>query len=145
MERQQTRSKNDNGFAPPPRDAHDGKRWWATGKMKKEVHPLYFFIFDSVKKRREPNQGAKCVAFSPEKTCFFGFGSAVASSQKRFQRERFIPLDARKRPRTYGKCYDSATTRSGLSKHVTRFSYPSPDRTQSIKKVVLVLTQTSIT
>ena len=67
----------------------------------------------------------------------------VASSQKQFQRERFIPLDARKRPRTYGKCYDSAATRSGLFKHVMRFSYPSPDRTQSIKKVVLVLTKSN--
>ena len=68
----------------------------ATGKMKKEVHPLYFFIFDSVKKRREPNQVAKCGAFSPEKTCFFGFGERSLLHKKRFQRERFIPLDAQK-------------------------------------------------
>lgn len=141
MERQQTRSKNDDRFAPPPRDAHDGKRWAGQrGKWKNEVHPLYFFIFDSVKKRRKNKATCKIKILQPKAERFCALFEAVASSQKRFQRERFIPLDTRKRPRTYGKCYDSAATRSGLSKHVTRFSYPSPDRTQSIKKVVLVLT-----
>ena len=126
------------------------RRWWqavggARGKWKNEVHPLYFFIFDSVKKRRKNKATCKNKILQPKAERFCALFEAGASSQKRFQRERFIPLDARKRPRTYGKCYDSAATRSGLSKHVTRFSYPSPDRTQSIKKVVLVLTHTSIT
>ena len=119
---------------------------WATGKMKKWGLSSLFFHFRQCEETARTESGGKMRSIFAWKNLFFRIRWAVASSQKkRFQRERFIPLDARKRPRTYGKCYDSAATRSGLSKHVTRFSYPSPDRTQSIKKVVLVLTQTSIT
>ena len=72
----------------------------ATGKMKKEVHPLYFFIFDSVKKRRKNKVTCKIKILQPKAERFCALFEAVASSRFTIPKGEIHPLGCTEMPRT---------------------------------------------